>query len=278
MNNGREALPWSAELWASLDQTVHAEVDRTGIAGKLLPLRGPMPDATTVPADVIEPATMTVADDAVVPLVELSVEFALTQTQVDGEASLGTAATLAARSANLIAQAEDLLVFQGEKAAQHPIFGRVKRRGNVGAGLLDSAPAAVDVSPDNGRTGLGTVDALARAYGQLQAKGQAGPYALVLRSEQYAETLEPLPNTLVMPADRLRGLAAHGIFGTAALPERSGLVLSLGGGTLDLVVGVEPAVAFLQIDGGGLYHFRVFERLAVRVKDPEALVRLNFTP
>ena len=276
MSNGREALAWPAELWSRLDQAVHAEVDRTGIAGKMLPVQGPMPDATTVPADVIDESSMTVPDDSVLPIVELSVEFVLSEAQVDGEANLGAAATLATRAANLLAQAEDLLVFQGDSAGAHAIFEHVSQRGSSGAGLLAAAPSAIDVKSPNGHAGERTVDAVARAYGELASKGQSGPYALILNPQQYAEIFEPLANTLVMPVDRLRPLVTQGLFGTAALPEHSGLVLSLGGGTMDIVVGVEPAVAFLQVDGGGLYHFRVFERLAMRLKDSAALVRLDF--
>jgi len=276
MNAGREALPWPEELWSRLDQAVHAEVDRTGIAGKMLPVQGPMPAATTVPANVIDERTMTVPDDAVVPIVELSVEFTLSEAQVDGEVTLGAAVTLATRAANLLAQAEDLLVLQGDSGAAHPIFGHVKQRGSSGPGLLAAASSAIDVQSRNGHAGERTVDAVARAYGELASRGQSGPYALILSTEQYADVFEPLANTLVLPVDRLRPLVTQGLFGTAALPENSGLVLSLGGGSMDLVVGVEPTVAFLQVDGGGMYHFRVFERLALRLKDPEALVRLDF--
>jgi hypothetical protein len=37
MNLGREALPWSQDLWASLDQAVHNEVERTGVAARFIP-------------------------------------------------------------------------------------------------------------------------------------------------------------------------------------------------------------------------------------------------
>jgi uncharacterized linocin/CFP29 family protein len=276
MSNGKDALAWPNELWARLDQAVHAEVDRTGVAGKMLPLQGPMPEATTVPADVIDERTMTVPDDVVLPIVELSVEFALSRAQVDGEATLGAGVTLATRAANLLAQAEDLLVLQGDSAAAHPIFEQVKQRGSAGPGLLAAAPAEIEVPSSAGHAGEQTVGALARAYAELASKGQSGPYALALHTQQYANIFEPLENTLVMPVDRLRPLLTQGLFGTAALPENSGLVLSVGGSTIDLVVGVEPAVAFLQVGTGGMYHFRVFERLAVRLKDPAALVRLDF--
>jgi uncharacterized linocin/CFP29 family protein len=280
MNLGRDSVDWSQDIWSRLDQAVHSEIDRTGIASKLLPLSGPMPDATTVPADVIDPAAMTVSEDAVLPVVELSVEFRLTAQQVDAEATLATAQTLVTRAANLIAQAEDLLIFQGEQGSRSPIFRIVKARGSAGTGLLDASAETVDVEHSgngNGSYGEQTVRAVARGYSILQSNGQYGPYALVLRTEEYADTFEPLPNTLIMPADRIRPLMTQGFYGTGTLPEVTGLLLSVGGASMDVLVGVDPITAFSQIDNDGTYRFRVFERFALRVKDPDAIVRLRFT-
>jgi uncharacterized linocin/CFP29 family protein len=276
MNLGRDAVAWSSELWSRLDQAVHAEVDRAGIAGKMLPLHSSMPEATTVPADVIDPQTMTVRDDAVLPLVELSVEFSLTAQQVEREAELATAVTLASRAGNLIAQAEDLLVFQGEHAHGAGVFNTVRRRGRSAEGLVSAATSVVHVAAKNGDVGERIVQAVTQACADLQGRGQSGPYALVLRTEQYADASSPLENTLVMPADRLRPLVAQGFFATGAMPEATGLVVSVGGGPIDLAVGVEPTVSFLQIDGNGHYLFRVFERFALRLKDERSLVRLEF--
>lgn len=277
MNLGREALAWSSELWARLDQAVHAEVNRAGVAGKVLPLQSSMPDATTIPADVIDPQTMTVRDDAVLPLIELSVEFSLTPQQVEREAELATAVTLASRASNLIAQAEDLLVFQGDPARDAEVFDAVRRRGGPAEGLVAAAPSAVQVAAKNGEVGERIVQAVTRACSDLQGRGQYGPYALVLRTEQYADASAPLENTLVMPADRLRPLVAQGFFATGAMPEATGLVISVGGAPVDLAIGVEPTVSFLQIDGNGHSLFRVFERFVLRLKDERALVRLEFT-
>ena len=279
MNLGRDAVAWPQDVWTRIDQAVSAEIQRTGVASKVMPLSGPMPDATTVPADVIDEDTMTVSEDAVLPIVELSVEFSLTPQQVDSEATLSTAETLATRAANLIAQAEDLLIFQGQRGAESPIFRQVKTRGAAGIGVLGAARDTVQVNHSgNGGYGEETVRAVAQAYSALQAKGQYGPYALVLRTEEYADTFEPLKNTLVMPADRIKPLMTQGFFGTGTLPEVTGLLLSLGGAAMDVMVGVEPVTAFLQIDNDGMYRFRVFERFALRVKDPAAIVRLEFAP
>jgi uncharacterized linocin/CFP29 family protein len=276
MNLGREALIWSPEIWARLDQAVQAEVDRTGVAGRLLPTTGPLPGATTVPANVINPDAMSISETAVLPLVELSVEFQLTQHQVEAEAQLETALTLATRSANLLAQAEDLLIFQGDRAAHTDLFNTVRRRGSSGRGLVASAELTEDVVRDDGRFGEQTVEATMRAYARLQANSQNGPFALVLRTEQFADALAPLAGTRLVPAERLRPLVSAGLFGSGAMPDSTGLLMSLGGASVDILVGVDPVVAFLQVDGEGLFHFRVFERFAARLKQDRALVRLSF--
>jgi hypothetical protein len=79
-----------------------------------------------------------------------------------------------------------------------------------------------------------------------------------------------------MPADQIRQLAALGLFGTGALPPKTGVVVSVGGNSIDLVVGLEPTTEVLQQDGEGFYRFRAFERFVLRVKDKTAVVRLNY--
>ncbi|MEU9917798.1 hypothetical protein [Streptomyces sp. NPDC051001] len=53
-------------------------------------------------------------------------------------------------------------------------------------------------------------------------------------------------------------------------------MLSLGGNTLDLVVGQDAVTAFVQEDNEGLYRFRVFERLALRDKDRTGRILLKY--
>src|ERR1700704_4851527 len=110
MNLGRDRLDWTPDIWKLIDGAVHDEFVRTTVASKFIPLYGPMPDALTVPSDVINADTMTIDEAAVTPLIELWVEFGLTAQQVAGEAQLSTALTLAIRASNLLAQAEDMVL------------------------------------------------------------------------------------------------------------------------------------------------------------------------
>lgn len=280
MSLGREQLPWSNDVWSSIDGAVNAEVQRTCIGAKIIPLYAPAPssDASTVPADVIDTVTMTADESAVTPIVELGVEFRLTRQQIGSEPDVGTAVSLATRAANVLARAEDVILFQGKDGLKDPLLKSVKQGGgSLGAGLLSSADLAITVNPiGTDSYGKNTFVSFANAYSQLQSKGHYGPYAFVVRSEIYADAYAPLPDTLVLPADSVKAMVSLGFYGTAAIPLLSGVLVSVGGNTMDLVSSVNPTTEFLQIDPDGGYRFKVFERFALRVKDKTAIVSFEF--
>jgi uncharacterized linocin/CFP29 family protein len=208
-----------------------------------------------------------------------------------------TAVTLATRAANLLSQAEDLVIFQGQNAIRsNPLFqnGIVLSRGApADTGLLDLAPGAPSLpaaqiipvpAKSAGVYGENTFAAVAKGYSVLQGNGQYGPYALVLQTDPYADIYAPLPTTLILTADRLMPLMTAGVYGTGTLPSNPpptvpqfyGVLISLGGNSGDLVVGLDATAAFMQQDTNGSYRFRVLERFALRLKDITAVVRLEF--
>jgi uncharacterized linocin/CFP29 family protein len=271
VNLGREALAWSQELWSDLDKAVHEEMLRTAVSSRLLPVSHPPASAATVPADVIDPATMTIDDGGVLQLLELSAEFSLTQAQVDAEPALGTARSLATRAANLLARAEDLVVLQGEKAREG-LPEHVSARGPLGPGLLASG----DPLSDRGEaTSARMAELVAEAYGRLQANGRNGPYALALSSGVFAEMFAPLNGSPLTPADRIRPLVEGAFVGTGALPPANGVLVSLGAEAIEIVVTQDPVTAFVQANGDGLFRFRVLELIALRIRDPESVVPIQ---
>jgi len=141
--------------------------------------------------------------------------------------------------------------------------------------------------------GQNTVAAVDAAYALLASSGYAGPYVTVLHFYPHADSLTPVPPaTLVMPADRIKPLmeagyhpssVIGGTFPLKATPtsgttpvQAYGLVMSIGGNTVDLVNGLNPVTAFSQVDPTGNFTFRVLTRFALRIKDPLAIVRLEF--
>lgn len=306
-NFGRDKVDWTQDIWDRIDKAVHDEVMRTRIGQKFLPIRPVVPRTTSVPTDFItstaQSPTLSVDEGLTTRLNEFWVEFELTPQQVDQETGdimeLGhsTAVTLATRAANLLAQAEDLIIFQGQNAISgNKLFQSdvVLRRGApTDTGLLDLPPGAPALPADQvipvprksaGVYGENTFAAVAQGYSVLQANGQYGPYALVLQTTPYADAYAPLPTTLILTADRLTPLMTAGFYGTGTLPSNTttpepqffGLLVSLGGNTMDLVVGLDATAAFMQQDTDGNYRFRVVERFALRLKDTTAVMRLEF--
>jgi uncharacterized linocin/CFP29 family protein len=315
---------WGQDVWERLNNDVKAELARTRVARKFLPVRSAHPRATSVSSDAVVSPTpanpsLSIDEGAITRLNEYWVEFSLTPSQVEQETgdsskSVSSAATtLATRAANILAQAEDTVIFNGANAfTQSPLFNppptpsgvepppAVYHRGTpLDTGLLDLPPAggtsssasavqSVIVPPLGSATpssyGLNTLAAVAQAISQLQANGQSGSYALVLNTVPYADLYAALPGTLIIPANQIQplttaGLYASGTLPTANLPDSgaySGLVVSLGGDTVDLVSALDGRAEFAQDDPDGNSRFRVIQRFALRLKDPTAVIPLLF--
>jgi uncharacterized linocin/CFP29 family protein len=281
-----DSLGWNTSVWDTIKQTVHDETQRTKIGQKILPLNGPLPDMMNVPSDITEVSDggLTVTEGASTSLIETTVQFAMTKTQVNSqEEQLSTALTLATRAANLISIAQDQLIFQGSvKLPENLVQARLNS--NNGKGLLsegDKDIKSIEVRPvgregSKAKYGVNTFAAVVDGIASLQRDGHYGPYALVLHTDIYADTYAPLEDTLIMPADRIKPLVEKGFYGTGALPEKRALLLSQGGNTMDLTIGVDTTPEFMFLDNTGMYRFRVFERFALRLKNKQAVRRLVF--
>ena len=135
----------------------------------------------------------------------------------------------------------------------------------------------------------GTVDAITT----LEGNGYVAPYACVFGRSPYNEAHNPVGRSIAVLRDRLEPLVGrellhssaidtppHG-FGSYAPPssgdwQKRGVLLSLAGEAVDLAIAVAATPEFRQVDARGRYIFAVFERFALRIKDPLAIVPLVF--
>jgi hypothetical protein len=225
-----------------------------------------------------------------------------------------TAVTLATRAANLVSLARDVVIFQGQEAIspgpkQHPLFRdnivRVKS-GPAGDGLLKAADGNPDIqvievkalppkNPDDPRElrryGERTFAAVADAYSRLQSgtglpQAFNGPYAAIFHNEIFADAHRPLEKTLSPPAEPIKAMMTAGFYGTGELPaegkfpserKTTGMVVSVGGCAMDLVVGKDATTEHSQQNTDGGFQFRVTTRFAERVKS-KAVIKLVFLP
>jgi uncharacterized linocin/CFP29 family protein len=281
VNLGRDKLAWPAEIWRDIDQAVLDEAGRIRIAQKVFPASTDG-NGQYVPDDAIEDRdgakALQIPEGRTKPYVELSVDLALTEAQVEYESTLHTGRTLAMLAAKEIAQAEDTLFFQGaDKLPGDPL--RVVNGAGATAGLLNVNGADhVEVPRLDGQDAYGpnTFKEVVNGISKLTAKGQPGPYALILATGVYADTFAPVGGTLTTTADRLTPLLAGGFYGTGTLPDRTGLLVSLGGQPTTLFIGQDMITAYTQSNEKGQTVLRVYERVQIIARDPTAIVKLNF--
>jgi hypothetical protein len=305
-NLGHDKIPqWTDDIWNSIDKAVADEHKLTAVAAQFL--TPPVPDSSmdgTVPADVVlegdGSGILSVDESEKRSIVEIAVQYRVRQSQVEQETQMKTAESLATRAANLLAKGEDLLIFQGLAALDDPLFTshkivlRVPRSNKpsspVDAFLFGNNTQRIQVKQSEpGLYGDNTYAAVAEAYATLQ-ENHYGRQALVLPSTIYADTFATRATTLEIPAitaDRIKGLIGNFVFGTSTLPglqtngganPGKGVLLALDGNTMELVVQVGPTVEVVTQEGGtGDFIFNVYERFALRLKDPKAVFELDFT-
>jgi uncharacterized linocin/CFP29 family protein len=83
---------------------------------------------------------------------------------------------------------------------------------------------------------------------------------------------------MVLPADRISPLLKGLLFRCGQLPDDVGVVVSLGGSDIDIVVATPPKAQFLQVTQDAKYRFRVYEKFTWRIKDKDAVKLLYIPP
>jgi hypothetical protein len=208
---------------------------------------------------------------------------------------LSAALALFRRAANLIARTEDALVFQGQPGVgQWPpntpavlsAVGTISS-GGVNDGLLPfNLPSAPLVGPIGGvpprgevrvqpAAGPELVESVVAAITSLEAAGHFGPYACVLSNDLFEVACQPVQASLVMPRDRILPFLDGQLFRCGAITPGYGVVVSLGGSPIELVVASDISVKFLQVNTEPRYIFRVSERIVLRPKELDAIVVLH---
>jgi uncharacterized linocin/CFP29 family protein len=276
---------WTSDIWSDIDKAVTTEVGQVRVAQQVFPTT-PMPDAQSVPADIFDPVKMEIQEGQTIPLVEISVPFSLTQSQVNDERTYSTGQTLARLAAKTLALSEDIILFQGQRATL-PQVVQVANRAAAGTGLIQEAAEEIVVDRTDQAYPASVFQAVVDGIARLTGKGQPGPYALFLENSVYADVYRPEPSSLVTPADRIKPLVKGGFHSTGALlvtpagraaaaPGRFGLLASLGGEPVSIYIGVDATTAFTQADLSGILRFRVYERVQHVARDQTALLRLAF--
>lgn len=116
--------------------------------------------------------------------------------------------------------------------------------------------------------------AVAAAVQTLLADGFFPPYAVVVNPVAFAQMQRVYECSGVLEIQHVRELVQGGVYQTAVIRDRPGLVIALGPQNIDLAIGQDLTTAYLGPEGMN-HPFRVFESLVLRIKRPPAICLLN---
>jgi len=232
-----------------------------------------------VPLGAAAPAIVPVPDQFE-PFLEISREFMLSQAQVDGDENLQLAPSYAKSAASVIAYAEDTILFFGPLGIGAVLATGVNVTNQPAALPLGFVAEAIAYPPFTGVLG-NILAAVAGGIAALNGRAQTGPYALFLSPDRYAQSFAPPANFLRAPGDQLNHVVTGGFYMVNSLalvppPNDIGILVSLGGEPAKIILGTDAITAFTYTDGGGNYHFRVFERIQLVVRDGRAFQILQY--
>jgi uncharacterized linocin/CFP29 family protein len=195
------------------------------------------------------------------------------------------------RAANVVARLEDAIVFRGLRQIEGGFAPPAGTVGLPGIWQITGALRAeglwslaeprgwVEVSSEPvALRGHAIVSAVSDAIGDLERNGHFGPFAAVLGQGLFLVAQTPDVGSLVMPQDRIIPFLGGGpLVRSSTLDEfggYSGVVVALGGAPVELVVATDMSLQFLQVTSEPLFIFRVCEKIALRIREPRAIVQL----
>jgi uncharacterized linocin/CFP29 family protein len=306
---GRDKV-WNEQIWSEIDKAVREEVGRIRVAQKVFPsaiVNNVLPVARSraVPFGAFLPVFPII--DEFQPFFEISREFQLTQAQVEGEESFRIAPSFARLAASLTANAEDTILFLGQRsipalaaatgvAVTNQTVGIPPQFAPIPPGFVAEAnnypPIAVPPPPPPPPVIIGDIlAAVANGIAALNNRAQPGPYALFVSPNNYALIFSPqTAGFLATPGDEINRVVTAGCYmvnslavpNLAALPPpplanvNIGILVSLSGEPTKIILGTEAVTAFTHTDAQGNYHFRVFEPVQLVVRDGRAFQTLTF--
>jgi uncharacterized linocin/CFP29 family protein len=304
-------VPWTDEQWARVNQVIQEEAKRARVAATFLPLYGPLDaDADFVRRQDIFYASPAGTGPAAAPEIGIddrdTMRLATLQVMVPvrnaqmADPELSSVLALFRRAANVVARLEDAVVFRGlapdasaPGSYAPPGIGGLPRIFRI-TGALEaqgiwrprpnappSGRSIIFPATPNERSGR-LVASISDAIGRLEGNGHFGPFAAVLGPQLFLVAQTPDPGSLVLPQDRILPFLGGGpLLRSSTLDEAGGLtgvVIALGGAPIELVVATDMCLQFLQVTAQPAFLFRVSEKIALRIKEPDAIVELYMQP
>jgi uncharacterized linocin/CFP29 family protein len=291
MTQNNPQVPWTDEQWDRIDKAIQEEANRARVAATFLSQYGPLPSETdfvraeNIPYD----QPLRIEDTKTIQLATLQIKVRIRSAQM-ADPEMTSVLALFRRAANVLARLEDAVVFRGLKWK-----GRGAGSGVEPAGGVSGLPPIWEIKggeemsglwKDNDSNAIGTsaagqalVAAVSKAIGNLEDSGHFGPFATVLGQQLFLIAQTPDNKSLVLPQDRIIPFLGGGpLLRSSTLDAQNGyvgVVVALGGLPVEFIVATDMSLQFLQVTEEPAFLFRVREKIALRIKEAQAIVRLH---
>lgn len=262
----RGDAPFSAQVWDALDKAVIETARRQLVCRRFLPLYGPLgAGASFVPVDAsdkkeaVEGGFARVSARRAVELAMLCKDFTLLWRDLAEAEKSGLPFDLSAASsaARACARAEDELILFGKK--------------ELGAEGIFGAKGAHKIKMSDWTTGEGAFADVAAAIGYFHGAGMLGRMALVLTPDLYIALERLAPAAGVLELERVKSLLEGRVYRAGDFGLKKAALVCAESEYMDLAVGLDLSVAYLGQSELN-YPFRVMESVALRLKEPKAIV------
>jgi uncharacterized linocin/CFP29 family protein len=304
-------LGWTEEQWNRITSVVTEEAQKARVAAQLIPVVGPEASTTVAVAPLSlenrfnpypypdrnqpEPPPppplqaghrLRVESRPTLDITTIAVNVPLRGHEV-ADLELQAALVMFRRAANYIARIEDALVFAGRAGANQAPLG-IGAIPDVYTVTGDGAPSGIFLGPLAGAritppypsapspptSGAQVVEQVIAAISRLEGAGQLGPYACAL-SQRLFELICTPTASMVLPRDRILPFLQGPLFRSSRIPSPFGAVIALSGNPIELDVATDINVRFVQTTLEPRWVFRVSERVALRVKEAQAIAILG---
>lgn len=263
----RESAPISAELWQKIDAAVVDTARKTLTGRRFLHIFGPLGvgiesiavDQAGKVEEVENEGFISTNGRKYAEIPTVYHDFTLMARDLENSARLGFPADLTevSNSALACARREDSFIYFGNP--------------NLGDEGLLTAEGIQKIQRSDWKEGENAFRDIAAGIERLVSNGIFGTYALSLSPDLYLDLQRIQAGTGLLEIDRIRKMLNGRVFQSTALGVGKAVLVCSEPANMDLVVGQDLSVAYLEQKNLN-HRFRVLETILPRIKNKNAVV------
>ena len=265
----RESAPISREMWAQIDNAVIGTAKKHLVCRRFLDLFGPLGAGvshvsvdSTVKDEKLLDGFGHFTGRKIMELPSTYQDFTLFWRDIEESQkdSLPLDLSVAIAAAGKAAKQEDNLILFGNSLLETE-------------GLL-TAKNSFKIKRGNWKESEDAFRDVAHGIAHFASKGMLGRYALVVSPDIYLDLQRILPGINIPEAERIAKLVNGHLYATGAYGINKAVLVCAEPQYMDLAVGCDMSVGYLETKDFN-HIFRIMETVALRIKDPDAIVNFE---